>query len=318
MAAASAPARLGAVVLAGLLVVGGLFVRGQFDDDEPASDTGDAPEAVANTGDPICATAFGELCSVTFVSDRARTAGSIADRLIAADTAADLDADTWIIPRAWAELVVAERERLGQPPILTIEDEALASTPILLVVWEDRQAQLAPGCGGVVDWRCVGTRVSETLAAGDRLRAAGPAIDQAAGLAVAGAQAAGLLGRSDFAANDFDAAFRSAATALAAEQRRSPLEDMRTRGPGELTVVGVAAVDAPALTSNFGTLLAEVPAPAVRMDVVVVTTAGGLDPQLRTRLSDAFQASGWEPGGSGDDGLPPGGVLAAIRTLWSS
>ena len=72
------------------------------------------------------------------------------------------------------------------------------------------------------------------------------------------------------------------------------------------------------LGANFGTIRPTVPEPVVRADVVLVVPDGATVPaDQRTALADALRAAGWDAPSDESSGLPSGGVLAAIRTLWS-
>lgn len=303
--------RVGALLGAVVMIVAAFAVRGSLggnDDDGGGGDAG---------GGVVCPTEFAEICAAVDDARRER-AGTTADALLASDGQI-LEDEAWIIPAAWARLVIAERERLGLAPLYEIEGDALASSPVTMVVWDDRAGQLADQCGTATDWTCLAERDGSSLVAGDRVRTGVPRVDSATGLPIAAAQAANLLGRSDYATNDFSGSFASLAGRLAAGQRDDPVGTMRLQGPGRLTAAGAVSAEAGNLTTNFGTLVTvEDLAPAVRVDVVVLVRSGGsLDPGTRRSLEDAFAEAGWDPPTDGPDGLPSGGVLAAVRTLWN-
>ena len=186
------------------------------------------------------------------------------------------------------------------------------------MVWDDRAEPLAATCG-TVGWACLASQSGTALPKGDRVQAAMPDVDTAAGLVVAASQAGALLGTGDYAANDFDPTFSAAASALAAGQRADPLRTMRARGPGAVTAVGTLRADATNLQSTFGAI---VPigdgGHATRLDLVVLSgPGGGLASNEREALRDALLGAGWNEPADGPDGLPAGGVLAALRTLWN-
>lgn len=302
--------RVGALLGAVAMVVAALVLRSTFSgDDDGGNGGGDATRI-------LCPVEFAEICADAATAET-EVAGTTADRLIEATTADDLGADAWIVPAAWARLVIDERARLDRPPLFEVQT-AVASSPVMLVVWSDRADQLEALCPAV-DWRCLSDQDGAVLSGGDRVETGAPSTDSATGLTVAVAQAANLLGRSDFAANDFDGPFQSGAGRLADRQLVDPVRAMRTEGPGRLTAAGVVAADATNLTTNFGTLTPIEVAPGVRADVVVLVP---LDRTIGDRrlgeLGESFVAAGWEPPATGGDGLPGGGVIAAIRTLWTS
>lgn len=293
--------RAGALLVAVAMVAAGFLVRDRVTGDDAGG---------ASTTTLLCPTELAETCRVAVGDAATEAAGVTADRLVEAADPDVLGAQAWVVPAPWARLVVAERERLGRPPIFRVGDP-IASSPVVLVAWSDEAAALEAACGGPVDWRCVADRASSGSG-----RPGAPDIDAATGLPVAAAQAVALLGTSDFARNDFDPGFMTLAAVLAAGQASDPLRAMRTRGPGEFTAVGAIGADARNLSSTFGPL--EAYATAARADLVTLEPAGnGLDGEHRDALADAFTSAGWDPPADGPDGLPQAGsVLAAVRTLW--
>lgn len=304
--------RVGALVGAVAMVVAALVVRGTF-----SGDAGGAGQASAGTG-LVCPIELADPCGAVEATATA-TMGAIVDTLVAVEDLDQLDADTWLMPAPWAGLLVAERARLGRDPMFLIDVDPIATSPVVLAVWSGRARELEARCERPVDWGCLAEQADRTLDSGDRVRIGVPHIDTATGLAVAGAQAGSLLGTSDFAANDFTATFTAAARPFANGQQADPLATMRSRGPGQLTAVGVVAADAGTLDSTFGSIdvLTEL-TPAARVDLVIVTVGDAtVDDETSERLQTALEDAGWGPGERGDDGLPAGGVLAAIRTLWA-
>jgi hypothetical protein len=290
--------------------VAALAVRGSLGDDG-----GDGSDGRGETtGALVCAAGL-PACE-GLADSRSEEAGVTADALLGPDS--DLEG-AWIVPAAWADLVIAERSRLGLDAAYEIDGDPLASSPVVLAIWADRAAQLTDRCGGAVDWTCLADEDGSALAGGDRVRTGAPDVDSATGLPVAAAQAAALLGTSSFAANDFTGDFNSRASRLAGGQRDDPVTTMRTQGPGRLTAAGVVGAATTTLTTNFGEIVGvDDLSPAVRVDVVaLVPTGSSLDGDTRRSLEHRLLDSGWDAPGTGADGLPAGGVLAALRTFWN-
>lgn len=312
--------RLGAFALAALMVAAALYARGAMDGDEEAVVEGGGVEQAGI----VCAGDLAEVCSASGVALVATpAAGTTADALVTADDPADLGGAAWLVTEAWASLVVDERTRNREEPLFEVVGGPLASSEVVVAVWADRAAQLAERCGEPLEaapgWRCLAEQSGSALQAGDRVRVAGPDVDSAAGLVVAASQAAGLLGATDFASNDFDQGdFRSLATALAGGQTAEPLRSMRSQGPGQVTAAGTIAARATNLSSTFGTIRPGTLQPAARADVVLVVPVGtDVSGDVRAALAGALLEAGWDRPADGPSGLPSGGVLAAIRTLWS-
>lgn len=313
--------RVGALVLAGLMVAAAFAARGALGGDEDDGEDADRSEQPAGI---VCAADLADVCAAAGIPIAvAATAGDTADALIAADDPADLGGAAWLVTGAWASVVADERARNRDDPLFETSGAPLASSGVTLTVWADRAEQLTARCGlpagAAPGWRCLGEQAGTDLEAGDRVRVAGPDVDSAAGLVVAASQAAGLLGRADFASNDFDAGdFRSLAGRLAAGQTADPLRAMRAQGPGQITASGTLTAGATNLATSFGSLRPTTPEPFLRADVVLVVPTGAeVSDAQRAALTDALAAAGWDPPTDGPSGLPSGGVLAAVRTLWS-
>ena len=294
-------------MLAVVMVIAAFLVRERVEGDQ------DEPTAADGGDGLLCPDDLAEVCAATGDA-RAETAGVTADRLVNATEPSALGADAWVVPSAWARLVVAERTRLGREAIFEIAEPPLASSPVVLAIWADRAEALGEACGRPVDWRCIAEQ-----ATGAQVRPGADPVDSAAGLVVAAAQAGELLGRTDYAANDFGPEFSSLAARLAAGQTADPMRTMRLRGPGELTAVGTVGARTTSLSSTFGEIVVLRDRPTARADVVaLVPTGTELDGDVRRDLTDALRAAGWGAPAAGPDGLPAdGSVLAAVRTQWT-
>lgn len=296
------------------MVVAAFLVRDAVSGDDTSGAGGGSTTDAASV--LTCAAELASMCDATGLDSSSAGAGTTADALLAAGAADALDAEAWIVPAAWARLVIDERARLGRASLFEIDGDPLASTGVVLAIWTDRDAELAALCADI-GWRCLAEQDGVTLANGDRVHAAGPPADSAGGLSIAAAQMAAVIGRPDFAANDFGGDVLALADRLARNQIADPLRTMRTRGPGQVTAAGVLTVDAADLSSNFGPIVPRFDESA-RVDVVALVPVGrSLGTERRDALTEALIAAGWDQPAPGPDGLPDGSVLAAVRTLWN-
>lgn len=307
--------RLGALLGAVVMVAAAFAVRGAVTDDAEVLTGG----TVTEPDRLVCPVEFEDLCRSATGEVTAEQAGATADRLIEATSVAELGAGAWITPAAWARLVVAERDRLDREPLFEIVDGPIASSPVVLAVWTEHATELSTLCGQeAVDWSCIAAQAGQRVL-GSQVRPGSPPVDSGTGLVVAAAQVGALLGTADYAANDFTGELLQLADRLANKQVRDPLAAMRTKGPGEFTAVGVVGADARTVSTTFGTIVVlDDREPLVRADVVALVPAGSdLADARQDTLRDAFTAGGWGQPAGGPDGLPTGGVLAAVRTLWN-
>ena len=298
--------RAGALLVAVLMVGAAFYVRGATtDDDEAGGDGGDRPAL-------LCPTELADVCRAVDTEVVTEAAGETADRLIEASNADALGAERWLVPAPWARLVLAERARLDQEPLFEVS-APVASSPVVQLVWRDIDRELHAECGAAEGespgWRCVAQRAD-----GPQFHVGAPAVDSAVGLPVAAAQMGFLIGRADYFTNDFEGDIPRLARSLAAGQVDDPVRVMRTRGPGQLAVVGTVAAQARQLSSTFGTLVPY--AQSERVDLVLLHPADD-GPGPTDHVVEAFRAAGWDAPVGGPDGLPSdGSVLAAVRTLW--
>ncbi len=321
--------RVGALLGAVAMVVAALVLRGALGGGGDGSPV-DADGSDAVDGDRaglVCAADLAEVCRAAGLDVVATPrAGTTADRLLEAGLADDLGGRAWITTRAWADLVVAERDRLGLDPLFSVS-APLGRDAVRTLVWADRAAALRDrGCTDV-DARCLAEASGVALPSGDRVVLRGPDVDTALGLPVAASQVAALTGRRDVASNDFDATFRDLAARLAAAQDGDPLTRMRTRGPGDTTAAATVGTRATQTASSFGTLEVTDVDLVWQVEVVALVPAGAdLPGGVADDLGAALAEAGWTVPGfpPPDDDLleppadaPPGGVLAAIRTVWN-
>lgn len=331
--------RVAALVVAIGLVLVGLAVRdrGGVPDDPFDAASGDdvAVEAAAFA----CSDDLGELCLAL-----ARAAGSDLEVDAADRLAKRLVADerlVWLAPRAWADLVDDARGRAGSPP-LARAGTAMASTPLLLVGWQERLAVLADACGVPVDalgWDCVGQQAGREWAGlgGDlrwgRVRPGHAPPDTGLGLADTAAVLAGRAGlgftltdlRDPATATWFADLERAVVDHTPAQGRH--LAAMVVQGPAVADVAVATGAEVAAFAGrdpSFGPLAVVTPDPLVVVELVVVGTYDDAVAQAAGLLGlDAAAAvleqAGWTvgPAADGEPAVTSGGALTAMRAAWA-
>lgn len=294
--------RIVALVIAMVLIVGAVIVRGVIDDNgSPSSSRShEGPIRV------VCATEVYDACA-SLDPSRYEVRGEDA-----AVTAATLSGDAaptfdvWITPSSWPGIVDDARTRSGGSAALVAEEEQVARSPIVVVGGTD-----VAGC----DWHCLGGK-SFTLGA------APPT--SALGTIELGAAATGYFGKATFAANDLDTQFRSwlegmTQRVVANDQPVTTLLQSRAFFDAAISTEAAARtqLDAASADRKAGLSL-QYPAPVAYVDVVAVD----VDP-ARARVAAGvartvgalLQSRGWKQPSSATDGLPRPGVLAALRDL---
>lgn len=329
--------RVVAVFIAIGLVVGAFMVR-----EDRVVDV--MPGVPGDGGPPYaagCPTELDELCRSIAGADAvawsAAAAADLAERLTTGDGPPAL------LPSAWADLVDAGRQRAGQPPLA--RSDVLASSPVLLVGFEQRVTTLATACGvepGAVGWGCIGehagrawTSIDGPATWGD-VRAGHLPPDSASGLVATAGVVAARVGPT-FSLRDlqdvgFATWFRTVERAVQPlpAGRRSYLEAMRVTGPPAANVASVleAEVAGADLTAGPRQLVVSVPEPLYAVELVVVGDDAGAVRDVSDAVDRAaLAAAGWRVDGQAPPGapvpdLPPatpspdGGVLTAVRTTW--
>jgi Bacterial extracellular solute-binding protein len=152
--------RLGAAIIAVLMVVGALWVRGRIDDDGGGG--GSTSDGVIRLR---CATELKAACTdlsdengdveVTF-----QDPGETLDELVAVpDTQrGNVGFDAWLVPAPWPQMVDAKRAVDGLEPIFVATSAPIARSPLVLVVRSNREPVLeaTAECAGTVTWKCIG------------------------------------------------------------------------------------------------------------------------------------------------------------------
>ena len=289
--------RLLALVVAVGMVVAAFAVRARLDDDGDGGDRRDGGSSVPD-GRLVCVPELAAACNA--LGGQVEPTDVTFDRLVAGDEEAGLDA--WLTLDPLTEVVDALRERAGLEPVFREEPPLVATTPLAAVGAED-------GC----DWRCLGD--------GD-LTFGIPAVDSATGLLVVGGATAGFFGTPDVATNDFTPEFDRWIVDFLRPRRvdENPVLTLllaRAFFDVALTLGAEAEDDlATAAPERREGLDVTYPAPVVQAFAVLAQRAGAPAVDVRTAAGEALLDVGWSrPGDAppGPSGLPPAGVLIALR-----
>jgi hypothetical protein len=327
-------ALLGAVAMVvGALALSGRLPGGGEDGDGAAA--GDRPPAAVLR--LHCASEVVAACRLLAEGDERIDVeegrpGETADALL---DGTGVDADVWLAPAPWVEVVRVlggERGPLAEPT------GVLARSPLVVAAFA---GGLGPCEGEPVVWRCIGDQAAA-------LRPGIEPLDRTEGLFSVASAGSAFFGRSAYATNDLDAppedggpAFADwAASLLVAVPRATtgtPLRSMLvTRTATYDLAASVEAVAGPAIAASRerDAMRLLYPEPMATVDVVAVPVTGGEQGAARelVELLDgsggaaALAETGWRVGGEPpvagvdpavvlpeDDGLPPAGVLAALR-----
>jgi hypothetical protein len=153
--------RLGAILLAVILIGGAWLVRDRVIDDDGDSGGDDRPAAGHEI---VCVEDLRLVCDSLAdqhedLSIRIENATTTLDALAALEDPSD--APIWITMAPFPEMVDDLREAARADPLQT-EQTPVASSPITLVVLADRAAALTTACGDPLDWTCVGDAAGGT------------------------------------------------------------------------------------------------------------------------------------------------------------
>ncbi len=231
--------------------------------------------------------------------------------------------EIWITMRPFPEMVDRLRtQNRRQPAATTVE--SIASSPLVLVVANERAESLAIGCGQPVDWRCLGdaagaawSDLDPDAASGTVRPAFAPHPDSALGQLGVASAVLGFFDGSGIAPSDpalltWSRGLRRAtnpntvagSTAVSVIQTRSSAFDV---------AVGAAAELADPNDPRF-TLVPV--APAVSVEVVAAVPAGtSLPGGFVADLRAAFVAAGWETSATATTSVSADDMLL-IRRTW--
>lgn len=278
-------------------------------------------------------------------------AGTTTARLARAATG-DAGLDGWLVTSPSPDIVEIERRSGALDPVFSPARPPLARSPLVLVAWKDRAAPLGPRCaGGVLGWKCLGEAAGTPggwAAVGGRPEwgpvkpgHADPAASGVGALVVAQATAA-WFGRADVSTTDLDddgfQRWFGGLERAVPPSAGSPLLDMVVTGPSALDAVGTTEAEAGPLVARSArraSLTLLYPAPMATADVVLATpVADTRSSSLRQVVAgsqgrSALAAAGWRVPGAAPvegvptspalpagSGLPPAGLVDALRTRW--
>jgi len=332
--------RLGAVVLAIVLVAGAFYVRNNVieDDDGDAGTTGTTVDEPAR-GDAtalICITELRDVCTAleTGHPDLAITiepAGATLDRLAGLDDPAD--APLWLTIDPYPAMVDVARELRSADPVTAEITVVGASQLGIAFPLSDPSygATLEAHCPDVALWRCIGdnagapwSEIGGAVSWGRLRPSFGDVNGSALGLASLAAAVAGYLGegevtRSRWEADaSFTAWFRrlSSASENAAMSGGTPLRTMATRPA--LDIAATAAFEVAAIDAAGSRFELTYPEPQMWVQAVIATPPGVAAPDgLAADVGASLTTAGWGTPDAAGGPLPNASTLLALRAFWN-
>jgi len=338
-----------AVALIGLALGARSLIDGDADESSSSDGGGGTPTL-------LCATELEQACEELSrehdIDIDVQPAGLSANEIASVpdDQVRDLGYDGWLTLSREAEIARDQRERRTFEPAIGELSDPIARSPLVIGIWNDRAAALAPSCEDqTVGWKCIGDVAGRPWTA-----AGGPSTwgvvkpghaDPATageGLLVIGQAASDYFGRTDLSLDDYaDDGFLEWFARLENNVRSFvPFEQMLAGGPALIDMVGTSeAIAGPTLARAARDRRTQVtllyPAPVATADVVYASVEGapGGD-DLRDLVTGddgraALARTGWrvddEPRARGvpatprlpdRDNLPDAGSLQALLETW--
>ena len=308
--------RVLAVIGAVALVLTAIVVRSVIEGDDggsPADGAHDGEEVV------VCDTDFADECRVGLegvtlrIEDSATTSATLLDE-------GRGDVDAWITSNAWFELTQHRLAAQGSNVEVGFATP-LATARVVVAAVAARADAITTLCDARGTWRCLGEEAGRPWSevggqpSWGPVRTGLPSAETAVGLSTLAAAAAGYFGGTDFAANDFPAAF-------------APWLDSLARASGEGDPDLLTTLVRRQGTYDAGGVLEHLARP--RPELVVLPVDGGPAAEVvAVALSDdatdrwpelqgALVGAGWtasEPAG-GPTGVLGPGVTGALYSLW--
>ncbi len=315
--------RVLALVAAVGLVVAAVVVRNRLDDEDDDQATVGPSTTAPASGPVICDPSLQQACAALGANVVIEPAGTTIDRLSAPDAGPRPAA--WVTLAPLPEIVNENRQRALAGPMFATT-VPVATTPLVLVARSDRGEALTAACGGDPTWSCLAAKGPASWAdlggqgAWGRLKVGhdDPAPTARGAVVFAGA-ATGIAGGPGFDVNDPQ--LREALNRLedavpsVAFRGASALQVMVIQ-TGSLDIVGTTQAEADPVVSPRAGQFAIYPDPVVRAQAVVAVTAGD-GAAVAGVVGPALVGAGWQPDTAADTGLPPAGVVQALRTdVW--
>lgn len=337
--------RVLAFLAAVALVAGAVVARGYLTGERTVPD---GPELPGTSAEPLvlaCPRLVAEACRSADLDDgvtvRVEAAGTTATSWAEGPQSGP---DAWLVPEPWpgAADTLAGRQADEAAPVVA----GLASSPLVIAVWEDRADALVSACGGSLTWRCVGEQAgtpwSELGATGvpGTVRPAhgDPRTDALGGVVLAQAAASFLqnpdAGSQQLQTPEFRSWFGDLERAVPSSVLQSSdlITDLRTQRKALADVAGLPA----ALVPEGTDLRVVQPAEPALAELVLAfaprhsDAAAELGERLRAPLGAALAEAGWDTAetaagtddagaddagsaAAADDGLPSGGFLVALQ-----
>ncbi len=297
--------RVGAAVLALALIVGAWFVRDRVIE---GNDSG-TPGRPAQARQLYCVTELRDACKAAVAASKSDVELVVADAdaTLAELSRPDAGAVLWVTLDPFPDMITASRPQ-AEP--LAITSQALAESPLALVVEADRAADVATGCP-TLTWQCVGG-----------LKALSPtfAPSRTAIGAVSIATALDQFGGPGGSLDDLDLLTWARSLQRSSQGSLSggtAIATIQTR-PSFSIAIGAQAELTKANESRFEVIY---PVPMTSLDVVLASIGGASAPSgLTSSLTVALQAAGWSPAtpaAAGEAGPPPAPFVLAALEYWN-
>jgi hypothetical protein len=304
--------RIGAALLAVLLIGGAWVVRDRVIEDDGRADASD--DEGGDDGDKArvlyCIAELTDVCrAVAAEHDELEVRTEAAGRTLDALAADDAEPAMWLTIDPLPSMV----DVLRQSRSLDVGDRtvtALGRSPFVIVVLKDRTPAFVDACGPEpIDLAC--------LSEASDLRPTFAKTDSASGmLGVAAAVTAFTGGPLDVADPNLTVWARQVARAGSDQlSGGTAIETIQTR-PSFDVALGAEAELADAQRPKFDVLA---PQPVIVLDVVLAVPEGQRPPgDLLDAASTALDAAGWDAAASDSTstGLPDPGVILAVRQFW--
>lgn len=312
--------RLGAFFAAILLVVGAVLLRDWLDDrsdDATGSDSSGGPTTDQVSGNSfalICSTEFEDVCEALAganITVTVEPAGTTLDRLAKVDD--DQLPDAWLTLDPFPAMLDQTRERsvAGFGPATTGTAPVASTTPIVAVAGRI-SATFAAACSTPSTATCAGTIGAVEVGISDPFSEASGLLNFANGVA-------GLVGSTEIDSIQLEESevrvwVRGLGDQNNAVSTESPLETLINRDSKVNVAYSTTAevFSNPARPAKPYEILSVEPAFA---HVAVFAVMGDDDAALRTQLSTALTAAGWDPAAA-DATMLSASTFINLRTLW--